>query len=111
MIAKPGKPPNEISSYRPISLLTILSKLLEKLFLNRLKSFIALDSQMSSHQFGFRESHSIVDQINRITDTIEKALESKKVCSAIFLDVYHAFDKAWHKGLIIKLRKTLLKLI
>ena len=109
MIAKPGKPPNEISSYRPISLLPILSKLLEKLFLNRLKPIIARDNLIPSHQFGFREHHSTVDQIHRITDTIEKALESKKVCSAIFLDVSQAFDKVWHKGLMIKLRKTLPK--
>ena len=61
MIAKPGKPPNEISSYRPISLLPILSKLLEKLFLNRLKPIIARDNLIPSHQFGFRGHHSAVD--------------------------------------------------
>ena len=64
---------------------------------------------MPSHQFGFREHHSTVDQIYRITGTIEKTLESKKVCSVIFLDVSHAFDKVWHKGYMIKLRKTLPK--
>ena len=103
MIAKPGKPTNEISSYRQISLLPILSKLLKKLFLNRLKPIIARDKLIPSHQFGFREHHSTVDQIHRATDTIEKALESKKVCSAIFLDVSQAFDKVWHKGRIINI--------
>ena len=107
MIAKPGKPPSEISSYRPISLLGILSKLLEKFLLNRLKLIIARNNLMPSHQFGFREHHSTVVQIYWITETIEKALESKKDCPAIYLDVSHAFDKIWHKDVMIKLRKTL----
>lgn len=59
------------------------------------------------HQFGFRESHSTVDQVHRITNIIEKALEEKKVCSAVFLDVAQAFDRVWHVGLFYKLRKLL----
>ena len=48
-------------------------------------------------------------QVHRITDTIEKALEKKLICSTIFLDVAQAFDKVWHKGLIHKLNKMLPK--
>ena len=44
-----------------------LYKLLEKLFLNKLKPIIARDNLIPSHQFGFREHHSTVDQIHRIT--------------------------------------------
>ena len=47
--------------------------------------------------------------MHRVSDTIEKALETKKVCSAVFLDVAQAFDKVWHEGLLHKLRKILPK--
>lgn len=107
MINKPGKPAHEISSYRPISLLPILSKILERLLLQRLKLIIERLKLIPSHQFGFREKHSTIDQIHRITDVIEKSLEDKKVCSAVFLDVAQAFDKVWHEGLIKKLRRLI----
>jgi hypothetical protein len=47
--------------------------------------------------------------VHRITSLIEIALEEKKVCSAIFLDVAQAFDKVWHEGLNHKLRTILSK--
>lgn len=47
--------------------------------------------------------------MHRIIWDIEKVLEEKKVCSAIFLDVAQAFDKVWHKGLEFKLRMYLSK--
>jgi hypothetical protein len=53
--------------------------------------------------------HATIDQVHRITSVIEKALEEKKVCSTIFLDVAQAFDKFWHDGLIYKLETFLPK--
>lgn len=109
MIPKPGKPPREVTSYRPISLLPIIAKLFEKLLLRRLKPIIEDRELIPNYQFGFREKHSTIDQIHRITNVIEKALEEKKVCSTVFLDVAQAFDKVWHRGLIYKLGKMLPK--
>lgn len=109
MIPKPGKPPNEAKSYRPISLLPVISKLFEKLLLKRLKPIIEQRHLVPNHQFGFRQKHSTIDQVHRITDIIEKALEGKQICSAIFLDVAQAFDKVWHEGLVVKLKKILPK--
>lgn len=109
MIPKPGKPPQDASSYRPISLLPIMSKLFEKLLLKRLKPIIETQNLIPEHQFGFREKHSTIDQVHRITNVIEKTLEEKNVCSTIFLDVAQAFDKVWHEGLMIKLRNMLPK--
>ncbi|KMQ90158.1 reverse transcriptase [Lasius niger] len=93
MIPKPGKPENEVTSYRPISLLPIMSKILERLLLKRLKPIIEERKLIPSHQFGFREKHSTIDQVHRITNIIERALEEKQICSSIFLDVAQAFDK------------------
>ena len=107
MVPKPGKPPTEVSSYRPISLLPILSKVLEKLFYERLMAIITRKNLIPSHQFGFRKHHSTIDQIHRITNIIETSFEKKKVCSAVFLDVSQAFDKVWHQGLIYKLQRLL----
>lgn len=107
MIPKPGKPPNEITSYRPISLLPIMSKLFERLLLKRMKPLIERKELIPIHQYGFRDRHSTIDQVHRITDIIEKALEEKKICSAVFLDVAQAFDKVWHDGLLLKLKKVL----
>lgn len=107
MIQKPGKQANSLSSYRPISLLPVIGKLFEKLFLKRLKDILIVKQLIPSHQFGFREKHSTIDQVHRIAYSIEEALEQKKVCSAVFLDVAQAFDKVWHTGLEYKLKTQL----
>lgn len=46
------------------------------------------------HQFGFRNKQSTIDRVRKITNIIEKILEEKKVCFAIFLDVTEVFDKS-----------------
>lgn len=107
MIPKPGKPPNEASAYRPISLLPILAKLVEKIFLNRLMPLIEDKQLLPTHQFGFRAKHSTIEQVHRITNIIEDTLENKMICSAVFLDVAKAFDKVWHKGLLTKISSVL----
>jgi hypothetical protein len=56
MIPKPGKNLSEVESYRPISLLPIMSKLFEKLILKRLKPIIADKHLVQTHQFGFRKN-------------------------------------------------------
>lgn len=107
VIPKPGKPSSEVTSYRPISLLPTLSKVFERLFLKRLNKIVNERKLIPNHQFGFRNKHSTIDQVHRITNTIEKAFEDNKVCSAIFLDVAQAFDKVWHRGLEYKLYRDL----
>lgn len=107
MIPKPGKPMNDVKSYRPISLLPIISKIFEIIIQKRIQVYIERFKIIPNHQFGFRKSHATVDQIHRITDVIEKVFERKEVCSTVFLDVAQAFDKVWHKGLIYKLNRFL----
>lgn len=107
LIHKPGKPENEAASYRPISLLPILSKILEKLILKQLKPIIEDLAIIPNHQFGFREQHSTIDQVHRLVNIIEKDLEEKKVCTAVFLDISQAFDRVWHTGLLYKIKKLL----
>jgi len=108
MIHKPGKNPMHVSSYRPISLLTTISKVLEKLIL---KPILDMNPQewIPNHQSGFRQAHSTVQQCHRITDIINKATENQQYCTDAFSDVSQAFIKGWHPGLLLKI-KPILKL-
>ena len=106
-LLKPGKPSELASSYRPISLLPVLSKICEKLILARIRPILEENKTLPDHQFGFRFRHSSVDQLHRVTNTITYSLERKEYCCAAFLDVQAAFDKVWIDGLLYKLRRIL----
>ena len=107
MIHKPGKPPTRVTSYRPISLLPILSKIFERLFLKRLHKDANIATKIPTHQFGFRENHSTIQQCHRLVHGILTSLEEKKLCTAAFLDIQQAFDRVWHDGLLYKLKQLL----
>jgi hypothetical protein len=107
MIHKPGKPPNTVTSYRPISLLPLLSKIFERILLKRIQVDANINEKIPPHQFGFREYHSTTQQCHRIINEILKSLEEKKLCTAAFLDIQQAFDRVWHDGLLYKLKATL----
>jgi hypothetical protein len=96
-IPKPGKQLTEAASYRPISLLSIVSKLFEAIHKK--------NAHIPDWQFGFRAKHSTVDQVHRVVQIIERSLEERKFCPAIFLDVEKAFDRVWHVGLLCKLSR------
>jgi hypothetical protein len=100
---KPCKPPNEPMSYRPISLLSILSKVYEKLLLHRLLPIIENNRLLPDHQYGFRQRRSTTHQTRLIVNKINEALETKQYCSAAFLDTSQAFNKVWHTGQLHKL--------
>jgi hypothetical protein len=97
MIAKPSKPPNEAASYRPISLLPILSKIFERLLWKRINEIINPDNLIPMHQFGITEDHSTIQQCHRLVHTIRDGSEDKKTCVAVFLDIQQVFDKMWHQ--------------
>lgn len=107
MVHKPNKPSEEITSYRPISLLPALSKLFERIILKKLMSEDCAKEIVPEHQFGFRSAHSTIQQVHRVVNVVAATLEEKTHCSAAFLDVASAFDKVWHSGLLYKV-KTLL---
>lgn len=91
---KPDKPPEKVTSYRPIS--PTISKIFEKLLL-----------KVHGFQFGFRNNHSTIQQIHKLTTKIESAFENEEYCSAVFLDASQAFDRVWHQGLIFKMSRLL----
>ena len=107
VILKSGKPPSAPSSYRPISLLPLICKLFEKLYIKRLLTIVNKKKLLPNEQFGFRAKHSTIEQLHRISSYIEKALEEKQFCNVVFLDVAQAFDKVWHSKVAFKLSKFL----
>jgi hypothetical protein len=107
LLLKPGKPPHELQSYRPISLLSVVSKVFENLLLHRILPLVATNNLIQDYQFGFQKRHSAINQTHRLVQRIHIALDSKQYCSAAFLDISQAFDKVWHAGLLYKLRQAL----
>ena len=82
-----GKPEDDVTSYRRISLLPIPSKVFEKILLKRPRKHLDLSALLPDYQFDFRAGHSTIHQIHRIFHEIAKGLEGQQLCTAVFLDV------------------------
>lgn len=106
-IPKPNKDATKATSYRPISLLPLLSKLFEKLLYARLEPILNERNLIPNHQFGFRRMHSTIQQIHRVTNKISSDIDKKNFCVGTYLDVAKAFDSVWHPGLLLKLGNLL----
>ena len=91
------------SQYRPISLLSIMSKLLEAVINHRVTKHLSTHNLLSDFQYGFRSARSTADVLTVITHRISQALDKGFGARAIALDISKAFDKVWHKGLLQKL--------
>ena len=107
MIPKPGKTPTDVASYSPISILTVISKILEKILLKRIYIDTHPQTWIPLHQFRFLKARCTIQKCHSLTDVINKALDDKHYCSAVFLDVSQDFDKVWHKGLLLKIKQSL----
>jgi hypothetical protein len=103
LIPKPNKPPSFVTSYRPISLLPIISKLFERLLLKQIKS--TFDTNIRPEQFGFRSGYSTTLQLMRFASDISDANNMSKTLSAVLIDFNAAFDTVWHLGLLYKLSR------
>ena len=93
----------DLGNYRPISILPQFSKILEKLFLNRLISYIEKQQILVKNQFGFRKKHSTESALVTLIETVTDALENKESTVAIFLDLKKAFDTINHDILLDKM--------
>lgn len=104
-IPKPGKDKNFVENFRPISLLSAIGKLYEKLVLKRLTNFSNANDVITAVQFGFRQEHSTSHQILRVSNHIKTQKAIKKSTGMVLFDIEKAFDSVWHDGLVFKLHK------
>ena len=103
MIPKPAKDQHDPTSYRPISLLNIMGKLLEKILTSRLAPFLETHNLLPNQQFGFRPQRSTINPLLELQTDTTRHTNLKECTAAVFLDIERAFDKVWHDGLIHKL--------
>ena len=103
-VLKPGKDPCSGSSYRPISLLSAISKIFERIIHTRLETHVSANNILPDVQFGFRRQRSAAMQLQRVMQIVSNAKTSGKSTGIALLDVEKAFDSVWHNGLIYKLR-------
>lgn len=102
-LPKPGKNKEFISSYRPISLTSILSKTTEKVILSRLHNINNKRQLIINEQFGFRPKHNTVMQLSRVINDITTQFNYGRSTVMSLLDIEKAFDTVWIPGLIYKL--------
>ena len=91
------------TNYRPIAMVSSLSKLLEKVVSTQLNDFLYATNALSPFQFGFREKHSVSHPLLLFSEFAHKALVKNEYTIAVFVDVKKAFDTVNYKVLCDKL--------
>ncbi|CAB0029769.1 unnamed protein product [Trichogramma brassicae] len=101
LLPKPGKPPEEPSSYRPLCMLDTAGKILERIICDRLEAITESPEGLSDHQYGFRKGRSTINAIESVIAAAREAIAgkrwnrgTKKYCAVVTLDVKNAFNSA-----------------
>ncbi|KAM7314895.1 hypothetical protein ISCGN_004679 [Ixodes scapularis] len=99
-IPKPGKPPNELTNLRPISLTSNLCKLTERMVLERLMWHIERNYPLHPHQLGFRHGMSTQDILLMLRHQVLDAYSKVQTRTVVAVDVRKAFDTVPHEAII-----------
>lgn len=103
LIKKPSLPKDDLSSYRPISNLNFISKILEKVIYSRLCNHLDSFSSLSRFQSAYRKFHSTETALLRVQNDLNIAINRKQVSALILLDLSAAFDTIDHSILLNRL--------
>uniref|UniRef100_A0A671WE94 Reverse transcriptase domain-containing protein n=1 Tax=Sparus aurata TaxID=8175 RepID=A0A671WE94_SPAAU len=94
---------HEFTHYRPISILSQFSKILEKIFHKRLFSYVDKQSILCEQQYGFRPNRTTTLALVDLVEKISNAIDNKQYAVGVFLDLTKAFDTVNHELLLQKL--------
>ncbi len=94
---------SEISNYRPISMLSVFSKIFEKLIQKQLNHFLDSNEIMNHSQYGFRRKHSTLHALINAAENISQSIDNKHSTLGIFIDFSRASDTINHSILLKKL--------
>ena len=103
MLLKPDKLHSLTTSYRPISLMSSIMKLLEWVIEQRLRSYLEDIGFINKYQSGFRQNKSTDDHLFRLSQSVMESFNRGEHVVAAFLDEEKAFDNVWHNGLRYKI--------
>lgn len=104
-----SKPKEEPTSYRPISLTSTFTKLMQKMIKPRLCNILEKHNLISKYQSGCRAHHSCEDNLVRLESDCRTAQLNNSYLIAVFPDLTSAFDKLWTTGAMIYLKKIGIK--
>jgi len=105
-ISKPGKENSEeASKYRPISLINIGGKVLEKALINRINYHVYSTDYLNHNQYGFTPQTSTIDAIKAATEFIEEGFSRGEITATVSLDVEGAFNSAWPPSVLYNLQE------
>ncbi len=104
-LLKPEKIPDDVNSYRPISITSCLSKVFERIIKNRIQGHLDTHNLIPNFQAGFRPGFSTIDHIVRLESHIKEGFNTNKSTFAVFLDIAKAYDSVWIPALLYKLSK------
>jgi hypothetical protein len=98
-------PPTSCDNYRPIALVSPISKIIKKIVSIKLTNHLELNKLIYEHQYGFLRNKSTEHNLLHVINNISTALNENKYCIGIFLDLKKAFDTCSHRILLDKLNK------
>ena len=96
---------NLVSNYRPISLISCVGKVMERVIFKCVYNYLHANNLIYDKQSSFLPGHSTVYQLIDIYNQICSAFDERKSTCIIFCDISKAFDRVWHSGLLFKLRQ------
>ena len=96
---------SSVNNYRPISLISCVSKVMERVVFKYTFNYIRDQGLLSSFQSGFTPGDSTTNQLLHVYHLLCEALDHKKEVRLVFCDISKAFDRVWHDGLLHKLEK------
>ena len=105
LLPKPNKDLHDVTSYRPITLLSCLGKLMERVVKHRLALFAESHHLLPTNQAGFRRGRSTTDNLLHLTHDIYSNLHHSRKMALVVFDIKQAFDSVWHQGLLFKLKQ------